>query len=334
MQAKELVLDRIEQSFELFKNNFQTLFIPMFLYSFISTIFTVFITYFGIKKVQELLSQQDMSGMDFYDILYNTQTQIMILIGILLLLAYLILYIPFILGLIKSISQAYNWETPHWKDNLKYWFSNLWNSFKTYWYIFAYVALIPAIGFIIGWVTMLYWMQYNQEIFTTIGWAIAWFSLLLFLVFSIYRWTKSAFWIHSAVGHNNYSLENFKQSVSITKNKVWRIIWNLMLIWFIWWLVVWMIQWVVDSFGSSFGIWAETFFSNINSKNENPQEDIRLALSEIINSYSPVANIITNILQWIIKTIFSIFIIVFTYILFKRLELENWDKKDEKIVEL
>ena len=333
MQAQEKVLDRIEQSFGLFKDNFIAFFVPMFLYSFIATIFTVIGTYVAMSTFQDILQSESLSGLEFYDILYNPQSMIIIAISMALILTYLILYIPFLLGLIKSISQSYHWEAPDYKKNLKYWFSNLWNSFKTYWYIFAYVALIPALLFIVWWVILLYWMQYNGD-FIKIWWFITGISVILFLFFALYRWTKAAFWLQSAVDSDNYSLENFKQSVQNTKEKFWRIIGNFILVWFIWWLVVWMIMWVVDNLGSSFGISANTSFEQFQSSWEDSNIDFQAILSDAISGYSPIFNIITNTLQWAIKTTFSIFLIVFTYIFFKRLELENSDKSSDQGVEL
>ncbi len=324
MLSQEKVLDRIEQSFELFKSNFKVFFMPLFIYWIIATIFTVIGTYFLVSKFQEILDSETIDWMGFYDIFYNPQSMILISVAILLLLLYLILYIPFLLWLLKSISQAYNWEKADCKENLKYWFSHLMDSMKTYWYIFAYVALIPSILFIVGWILIIYWIQFDTaKIIVQLGFFIVWISVILFLFFALYRWTKSAFWLQSAVDSNNYSLENFKQSVIITKNKFWRILWNFMLVGFIGWLVVWMIMWVIDSFGSSFWMWAETFFANIWQDSDNPWEQIQQALKETLDSYSPIANIITNTLQWAVKTTFSIFLIVFTYILFKRLEIEN-----------
>ncbi|MCD5380631.1 glycerophosphoryl diester phosphodiesterase membrane domain-containing protein, partial [Candidatus Gracilibacteria bacterium] len=259
----------------------------------------------------------------YYNILYNPTAQIIFLTVILLFLAYLILYIPFLLGLLKSISQAYNGEKPDYKSNLKYGFSNLGNSFKTYWYIFAYVALIPALLFIIGGISVGYGMKYETEIFTNIGGIIVGISLIIFLVFSIYRGTKAAFGLQSAVDSNNYSLENFKQSVKITKEKFWRILGNFMLVGFIGGLVVGMIMGVVDNFGSSFGMGANTFFEKIQGDGIDAEIAFQAILNELISSYSPIANIITNTIQGVIKTTFSIFLIVFTYMFFKRLEIES-----------
>jgi hypothetical protein len=66
-----------------------------------------------------------------------------------LFLVYLLLYIPVFLGLIKTIQQVYNNEAVKIQKNIYYGFSRLWLSMKTYWYIFAYVALIPALIFIV-----------------------------------------------------------------------------------------------------------------------------------------------------------------------------------------
>ena len=52
-----------------------------------------------------------------------------------------------------------------------------------------------------------------------------------------------------------------------------------------------------------------------------------------IDSYSPILNFIKSTLENVVSTISIIFILIFTYILFKRLEIENnpESKKEENI---
>ncbi len=322
MEAKEGVLDRVEQSFEIYKNNFKVLFIPMFLYSFVSTVLTVITTYIFIKYVQGFLENEELSGMKIYELLYSPQSITIIIGWIILLIIYITLYIPFVIWLIKTVSQTYKWEKPNWKTNLNYWFKNLLNAFKTYWYIFAYVALIPALLFIIGWVLTLYWMQYNQDNITTIGGVIVWISLIIFLVFMVYRWTRSAFAIQSAVDKDTYSKTNFKQSVEVTQNKFWRIIWNVMLIWFIGWLAIGMIQWAINWVTASMWMWFDQLFSSVSNSWDNLNE-LQGTFKEILGNYSLFWSLITWTIQTVIQTLFSVFMLVFLYIFYKRLEVES-----------
>jgi len=56
-------------------------------------------------------------------------------------------------------------------------------------------------------------------------------------------------------------------------------------------------------------------------------------VNETLKSYSPITNLILNSIETFIKTISTVFILIFTYILFKRLEIENNTEivKEEKI---
>ena len=322
MKAQEWVLDRIEQSIELYKDNFLTLTIPMFFYAFLSTVLTVITTYAFMGFYQKYINLDNITWLWFYEAIYNPQTVGLIIIAIIFLILFLSLYIPFVIWLIKWVSQAYNWEKPNWKENLKYGFKNLFNSFKTYWYIFAYVALIPALLFIIGWVTLLYWMQYNNEIFTNIWWIIVFISLIIFIVFSIYRWVRSTFAIQSAIDKDSYTTKNFKSSISITKNNIWRIIWNFLLVWLFLSLIVGIVQWVINWITNSMW-WGLNWIFVSMPENIGEIDEIQQAIKQIIENYSPLSTILVWTLESFVQTISSICILVFTYIFFKRLENES-----------
>lgn len=328
IEAKEQVFDRIEQCFDIFVKHFPTLFIPMFIYSLIAIIFTSIATYISLLKLDSFLDNTDttnanFSNIDFYELFYKPETLMLVITLVILLIIYMTLYIPFLLWAIKSTSQVYKWEAPDWTENIKYWFKNLWNSFKTYWYNFVYVAIIPAILFIIGWITLIYGMQFNNDSITSIWWTIAVFSLVLFVVFSIYRWIKASFFLSSAVDKNEYTKDNFKHSISVTKNNFWRILWNLLLIWLLWGIIISMFEWVINIFTATTVSDSTIELLAWLSGEENPIESLKIISKELISSYSPLANMVSSILNWALNTVFSTFVIVFTYVLFKRLEIEN-----------
>jgi hypothetical protein len=52
-------------------------------------------------------------------------------------------------------------------------------------------------------------------------------SIVVGIIFMIYRGLKVKFVIIAAVHKNNYSKENFEYSLKISEKKWWRIFWNL-----------------------------------------------------------------------------------------------------------
>ena len=332
--AKEEIFDRIEQSFELFKDNFVKLILPIFLYTFLTATVFISIWTFFLVKYWQTFSQNfiDKDSIDTLSFLqYSPEIIIWISVWIILILLYVIFYIPFVLATIKWIKNAYNWEDIDVKKNIFYWFKSILKSFQTYWYIFAYVALIPAIIWIIWWILAIYGMSYNNDNYTTI-WAItAGIALILFIFFSIYRWMKSNFALYSAIDKEQYTKDNFKNSVGITDKKWWRIFGNILLTWIIVSLVTWVIQSWIKSFDSWFSIWA--WADTISELKENPEAIFKLA-DEILATYSPITNFILNTLQGFINSVMTVFIMIFIYILYKRLEIESSiseNKVEEKI---
>ena len=333
IMAKETVFDRIEQSFELFKNNFVKLILPLFAYSFATiTIFMSVVSYFWMKYAERFSDNFDKNkiseNLDWLN--YSSEIVIWISVFIILIILYLTLYIPFWLATIKSIKQWYNWEEITVKENIIYWFKNIFNSFKTYWYVFAYVTLIPALIWIVWGFLSIYGMQFWDKNYTQIWVSISIFALIFFIFFSVYRWTKSSFYMSSAIDKNEFTKENFNFSVKITKNKFWRIIWNFLLIWLIISVVTWIANNIVSLFGSSFDFDIESL---ANLKENWNIEEIMNLVNETLKSYSPITNLILNSIETFIKTISTVFILIFTYILFKRLEIENNTEivKEEKI---
>lgn len=331
--AKETVFDRIKQSFELFKNNFVKLILPLFVYSFATiTIFMSIVSYFWMKYIQEFSKNFDESKMsenlDWLN--YSSEIMIWVSVFIILIILYLILFIPFWLATIKGIKQAYNWEEIITKENVIYWFKNIFNSFKTYWYAFAYVALIPALIWIIWGFLVIYGMQFWDNNYIQIWTLISICALIFFIFFLIYRWIKSSFYMSSAIDKNEFTKENFYFWINITKDKWWRILWNFLLIWIIVNLIIWVLNSIIWLVGSSFDI---DINSLLNLKeNWNPEELMNL-VNTTIDSYSPILNFIKSTLENVVSTISIIFILIFTYILFKRLEIENnpESKKEENI---
>lgn len=332
--AKQTVLDRIEQTFELFKNNFIQLLLPIFIYTFFS--FTIFISIFTLLLVnywKEFLSTLNKNNVfeNFEWFFYSPEIIIWITIWMILVILYVTLYIPFILATVKWIKQAYNWEKVTTYVNIKYWFQNILNIFRTYWFIFAYVALIPALIWIVWGLLFIYWWQYQDSNFSRIWAIITSIWLVLFFIFSIYRWVKSSFSIYSAIDKNSYTKENFNSSINITTNNWWRIVWNLMLIWFILSFSIGLIKSIIGGFGSSFDI---SMGNEIITKLKENPEAIYPMISEILNSYSPISNFIINTIEALLNSIINVATIIFSYVLLKRLEIENVDEVNNDEIEL
>ena len=166
------VFARITQSFDILKNNFLKLTLIMFIYQFVAlvviwTLLTVFV-FWGI-------SLSTMSWSELLNLFSNPEFIIIVLLWIIFYIVYLILFIPVLLWLIKTIYNIINQEEIILMDNLKYWFKKIFDSFKTYWFVFFYVALIPSLIFIVWWIIFILWMQ-------ILWWFIIWFSSIYFII--------------------------------------------------------------------------------------------------------------------------------------------------------
>ena len=323
---KENVLDRIGQSFMLFFNNFLKLIFSLFIYQILTTIIIFnIISYIFFTSFFNISNLNNYNINNIFDIFMNPNVIMYISFMFLLWSIYLILIIPFLLATIKSIKQAYNWENITSQDNVLYWFKNLWNSFKTYWYIFAYIALIPSIIIIIWWFLLIYSLINHIE---TSSWLIIIFVwVILLMIFGITRWIKTIFSLYSAVDKNEFTKENFNFSVSTTNNNWWRIVWNFILIWIIISLIsssFSQIIWIIWLIGS------KTNFSDILKINDINALDSNISvINTYINTYLSSLwkidkfTIIIDTLNQIINIIWTVFSYIFLYIFFKRLELET-----------
>jgi len=328
LTAKEGVLDRIEQSFWLFKDNFIAFFLPMFLFQLFTVIlFGAVVTTFVIVSILWILN----SSVDVFTFLYSPTMIIMIAIGMIGLILYLILYIPFLTWLVRSIKQACNGEEVTYKENIWTWFKNLWWAFKTYWFIFSYIALLPAILFIISWLLVISTFYFPVWEGVRVLWFIWWFlSVLLFIFFSIYRWIRATFSLFSAVVKEEYTNENFNHSLDITQNNWFRIVGNLLLVWIIIWLITSLISWLISWMWSW---WLMESF-NISDPKNISLDQIKAGLTNYLDDFSVTASILTSLFNQIINLISWVFVIVFSVVLFMRLEAEyNPSQKVENMSE-
>jgi hypothetical protein len=328
MEVKVWVLDRIEQTFNLFKNNFIWLFLPFFLYNFISIV--IIWTISNYYMMSSFAWIQDLNWLDFFGFLNNSTVVIWIIIWTMLFILYLLFYVVILLWFLKSVKQAVNSEKITISDNVKYWISRFMNSMKTYWYIFAYIALIPSIIFIFWWLLFNAWYYFKDlEMLKQIWWFLMILGWLLFIVFAIYRWIKASFPIYSAVNDDNFTKENFNISLKITDNNWWRIIWNFMLLWILVSLVmslIWGLIWIIWFLGSWWSSLIDDIFSlaikwtNVWYPDMN---EIKTLLNNYVNNFSVFWEILSNTIDNILTTISSVFVLIFTYMFFLRLQQEN-----------
>lgn len=320
MSKNTTVFDRFESAFYILKNNFFDLFFTIYVYQFlVFIIYWVFLTYLMLTTVTKIISKWLWtSSQDFFNMLNLPEVSIFIIIFMIVIISVSILYIPFFIWLIYSIKQATYWITITPKENLFKWFKKIINSFNTYWYMFVYVALIPAIFFIIWWILFNAWYfnwQNSNLIQTWTFLMIFWW--MLFVIFALYRWIKTSFSIISAVDNDSFTKEDFKKSVYITNNNYLRIIWNILIVSFL----VSTVSSILNTFTS--------FLSYDNSFDFSSIKDFKVEdIKNILSNYS----IFWEILKWffssIITTIWSIFTTIFMYLFYLRLREESnyyWD---------
>ena len=344
LKIKALFFDRFDQSFQLLRKNFLWFFLTIFLYNiYCFIIFIVFI--FG-----SLYLLGNINDFSLWFVMYT-----IFWIWIFLFLINILFYIVIFLWILKSVKDSVYWKKINILGNLKYWFSKFLNSMKTYWYIFVYVALIPAIIFIIWGLIFLFNMIWNNwiwaenfhpiweiwEFFNASNYSLAtnfvfWlyimlFSVLLFIIFLVYRWTRVTFALYSATDKNSFDKKDFNYSIKITKNIWWRVFWNIFLLWLIvsiwissieylvWFTIFWVSGWIWNLYN-----WISEVFSWWNP------EGIEQTLENYMNNRSVFYDIIWNLFSIILNTIWTVFIFIFTYLFYLRIDREEKYQVQEK----
>jgi hypothetical protein len=236
---------------------------------------------------------------------------------------YLILIIPLTLSVIKWASELIQWKKITLQALIQYGFHKLSDSFKVYWYMFAYAYLIPALCFITAGFIMLLGLYLNNAAISSIAWILMVFSIIFGTIQWIYRGVKSTFAIGSAIYEEDFSKQRFQNSVSLTHNNWWRILWNFMLVWIISWLLVWLISWLLwsISFMGTANSWID-----INGLLQPADQDIQANIESFMGNiwgFSFIKIIIDSISQIITSSV-SVFIIIFTLIFYIRLKDEAW----------
>lgn len=310
MEYKENVLDRIEQSFVFMKDNFKVLFFPLVIfYVWVYFLFTYTWVYF----------------MDSFDVnnLYSVWNMYLFSWAILFGLIYLTFEIWVLLWLFKTICDIDDWNEFDVVSNYKYWFLNIFESFKTYYYMFMYVYLIPSIIFIGWWIYFIniawLWLEWVKDFFSKNMWVLILGAVLItffFIFFITYRSNKTVFSIVSAVSKNTFDKENFEFSVSITKGNWWRVFWNFFLVW----IIIWLLTSIISS-----AFETHTLVDTIAKNSNNLDIDKMIKEFRVNRIFSQ--SIFQDIITRFITVLSLLFISIFTYIFFKRLESETLSKE-------
>lgn len=319
-QPKEKFLDRIEQSFIIFREKFFPLVLPVLLFNIVLVVCVPYIFWIFFLSIVPLESffSGDTSG-----ILSNLSFLLSLIFtaGVFLVFLYVIIFIPIQIWILRTIRQWISGESTDISENIKYGFWKISDAFRTYWYIFSYTLLFPAMVFIVWGIFLnigLYYNTSSTEIFTIIWGSLMAISVCIGIYFLIYRGTKSMFGLVGAVDSQLFTKENFQRSLSLSDGKWWRVFWNILGVTFLWGLLVWLIG----------GIWESlTFFGNDWTNVLQEQSD-QQELMQVLDSFSrfDIFFFLNSVLQTSLNTILGVFITVFSYVLFRRLQIES-DKK-------
>jgi hypothetical protein len=232
----------------------------------------------------------------------------------------LILKMPFYISLVKNISDLYKWKSFDKKENLKHGFTRIWKILNTYRYIFKYVALIPCLILIV-WMLVVF-VDY------IVWFIIIWLAILLFIYFAIFRWLRTFASLMYAASYDEFTEDNFKRSIEITKYKVWTVFWNYVGIFILFWLVTFIVtKWfniIVPENNSISAIISEIY----NNKDNLTDEKLQTILSSInpTNSgmfYSSIRKLYDSTLT----SFLYVYWVIFYFLLMKRFESEKNDSK-------
>ncbi len=312
--AKELFLDRVEQSFLVFKKTFRTVCIPFIIFNIIFTIVLPFIfmnIFSSVISFDELSSWSAAAKTSIYISLAVT-------IALVFFIVYSMLVIPLQLYVLKSIHDTLEDAKRSIQENISYSFKYLTQAFSTYWYIFAYMLLVPALIFIAGGFFIIWGMYLKGSVWNILS--ILWYifvglSTVIGVYFWIYRGLKSSFGLISAVEKESFTKENFKYSLGVSKNQWGRIFWNLV------WVGIGgsLLIGIISQFGKTIVFSTQDF--SILSEIQNTSPDWKNII-EHFNSFN-IYSFLNKIFQHTLSSTLGIFVIIFTYILFKRLEIES-----------
>jgi len=322
--AKESFLDRIEQSFIIFKDNIFPLTVPLLIFNFLTLVvlpYFIMLLFFVIIPLESFFSQG-------WDIEAFSNISLIVTFGItlwfLLTIIYIICLIPIQVAIIKTIKNSINGTQESIQDTLKYGIKRIFDIFRVYWYIFAYTLLLPACVFIVWGILLnigLYYNTSSTEVLTLVWGSLMWVSAIFALFSMIYRWTKATFAWVSAVDSESFYKDNFLYSVKITDGKWWRVFWNVFGVAIIWTLVIGIVG----------GLWESIAFLGNDWEAISEIETEQQEFQHLISSFTDfnILFFINSIIQTFLNTVLGVFVSVYIYVYYKRLEFEARSNQKE-----
>lgn len=306
--------ERLKQSYDILKDDFINMTIYFITFTIISALSLSLIWTFILSLAMKFASFNKETWIDansYINMWYFAIIYFIIFISL------TVLYIPFFISLIKNINDKFNWEVIDKNESLSYWFKNTWKIMNTYWYIFKYVWLIPALILIV-WLLV----TFQDKVIWII---IIVLSLFIFIYFSIFRWLKSFFSLLYAISYNDYTEKNFLKAIDLTKNRLMDIFINIVWLWIIFWLIgIWIsiLTWFLPTEDNSFISMAYGIYQ------DKDTIDIPTKLKEISaqmtpTTFSVITWIINKIISWFTASLFSTFWFIFYFLLFKSYENQN-----------
>ncbi len=306
-------LVRIKQSFLLFAKNFFGISLYYIIFIIISWITLSLLWKYIFSIAFKFVNVNKDVGIDansYINIWYFA------IIYWFIALSVVILKIPFYISLIKNIENSYNWELVNKNSNLKYWFASILKIFNTYWYIFKYVVLIPSLVLIV-WLLVFFVDQGIWAILVIL-------ALIIFVYFAIFRWLRSFFSLMYAIIHNEFSNDNFKKSIFLTKNKIWTIFWNII------WLAIffWFLLFIISKFINFSTFDMDSIYSTIWDIYLHKETiNINEKMTELVKLLTPETKITViwlskSIISIIKDSLFYIFGLIFYFLLLKQFEQE------------
>jgi len=313
LEAKEWVLDRIEQSFMIFIKNPIALVLPLAIFQII------FIGIIPTFWMNIIFQSNFLNSLSMTSQLYS-----IISLWVIYIFLYLMLIIPLTLGTMKWVVDVINWKEIQSGEIIRSGFLKISDAFKVYWYMFTYAYLIPAICFIASGIILIYGLYFGSEIASSLWWILVVISTLFAIVWCIYRWLKSSFALSSAIQEKDFSQHQFNKSISYTHKNWWRILWNFMLIWVIATLLSWLISWVT---------WSLSLISESDIDIVWILQNRDESLQDIVSSMWNVdlMSLINTIISQIIWSIITVFVMIFSVIFYLRLKMEFWDTHQKDV---
>jgi len=316
-------LSRIGESFILFAKNFLGISLYYVIFVLISWIIISLLWKYIFSIAFKFVNVNKDVGIDANS--YINMWYFAIIYGF-IALSIAILKIPFYISLVKSINDSFNWKLVSKNANLLYWFVSIWKIFNTYRYIFKYVALIPSLILIV-WLLVIF--------VDKVIWAILiiW-ALIIFVYFTIFRWLRSFLSLIYAVVHDDFSSDNFKKSIFLTKDNIGSIFWNIIGL-FIFFGVLW---YIISRFINLSTFDMDSIYSIIEDIYLHKETiNISQKITELLTLLTPETKITViwltkSIISMIKDSLFYIFGLIFYLLLMKRFE-QSLDKNQSNIIE-